>query len=186
MVSVDELATLSERQRAEMLSALLCLTVAPAAQRWLWQRRILIVAVMTFAALVLGGWIVYLILALPMEHAAGWRFAWVGFDIAELGLYVATAWAAWRSRRAMVPALFASAILLLCDAWFDMSLSWRTDEWGSSLLLGLGVELPMAVGLILLATRIRGSLEAAVRAAIVPAMAPVTAPAGQAEVPVLR
>jgi hypothetical protein len=82
----------------------------------------------------------------------------------------------------VVPALFASAILLLCDAWFDMSLSWRTDEWGSSLLLGLGVELPMAVVLIVLATRVRGSLEAAVRAAI----APVMAPARQAEVPVLR
>lgn len=182
MVSVDELATLSERQRAEMLRALLTLTVAPVAQRWLWQRRILIVAVMTFAALVLGGWIVYLILALPMEHAAGWRFAWVGFDVAELGLYVATAWAAWRSRRVVVPALFTSAILLLCDAWFDMSLSWRTAEWASSVVLGLGVELPMAVVLILLATRIRCSLDAAVRAAI----APVIEPAAPAAVPALR
>jgi hypothetical protein len=172
MVSVDELASLPEGERAEMLAALLALTAAPAAPKLLWQRRLVIVVTMSIAATVLTGWIVYLIVALPMERAPGWRFAWVGFDIAELATYVVTAWAAWRYRRFVVLALFASAILLLCDAWFDMSLSWRTPGWGASVLLSVAVEIPMAVLLIVLAVRIRRSVEAAIRAAIGLAGAP--------------
>jgi hypothetical protein len=166
MLSVEDVASLSERQRAEVLAALLRLKMSPVVPKLLWQRRLFIVVTMSVAAAVLTGWIGYLMLTLPDKQSAGWRVAWLGFDVAELGLYLVTAWAAWRYRRILVSALFASAILLLCDAWFDIALSWRTGGWWTSLLLGFGVEVPLACVLVLTARQIRRSIEAAVRAAI--------------------
>ena len=46
--------------------------------------------------------------------------------VAKLAAYLAAAWGAWRRRFMVIPALYASSVLLLCDAWFDITLSWNT------------------------------------------------------------
>jgi hypothetical protein len=99
----------------------------------------------TACAVGLAGWIVTLCWTLPAEHTAhGWRTAWVGFDCAELIAFAVTAWSAWRRRQVTMPASLVSAVLLLCDAWFDVSLSWGTSEQWASVATALFGELPLA------------------------------------------
>jgi hypothetical protein len=120
---------------------------------------------MIVAAAVLTVWICYLIPTLPDKQSTpGWRVAWIGFDLAEVACYLITAWAAWRHRPVVAPALFASAILLGCDAWFDLTLSLGSRGWTTSALLAGGVEIPFAVVLCSLALRINRPMRQAPRA----------------------
>jgi hypothetical protein len=47
-----------------------------------------------------------------------------------------------------------SGTLLLSDAWFDVTLAWGTAGEATSLLLALGVELPLASALWALVPRL--------------------------------
>jgi hypothetical protein len=108
------------------------------------RRRRRVLFVVTAAAVLLIPWIVVLAARLPDNHRAHeWRVAWVGFDIA-LGLaFAATAWFGWRGRQLVVSALIVTAVLLLCDCWFDVVLSWGgRDQWLA--VLGAFIELPLA------------------------------------------
>ena len=79
----------------------------------------------TAAAVVLVPWLAYLAATLPDRHRAhDWRLAWVGFDTALIVGFAATAWFGWRSRQIVITAFVVTATLLLCDAWFDVVLSW--------------------------------------------------------------
>src|SRR5256886_2968655 len=101
------------------------------------------------AAVFLPPWIVYLAVSLPDQHDTGqWKLVWVGFDIALLGCLVATGWLGVRRRRRAVPVLVATATLMLCDAWFDVLLSWPGPDWWTSLLMAGLVEVPLAVFLL--------------------------------------
>lgn len=115
------------------------------------RRRLL--ALLTGCAVVLVPWTGYLAATLPARHTTGqWKFAWVGFDVALLICLAAAAWLGWRRRRAAVPALVATAALLLADAWFDVLLDWGgadpLDGW-TSLAMAVLVEIPLAVFLLL-------------------------------------
>ena len=100
---------------------------------------------MGVGALVLAVWITALAATLPTHHTAdGWSVAWVGFDCAELVAFVVTAWSAWRGRQLTMPASLVAATLLLCDAWFDVALSWHTSEQASSIASAVLVEVPLA------------------------------------------
>jgi hypothetical protein len=103
-------------------------------------------------------WIVYLVLNLPDEHhSREWKVAWVGFDIALLTGFGATAWLGWRRHRAAVPVTIATATLLCCDAWFDVTLDWSSSDRWLSLLSAVLVEVPLAVFLILRARHLLGT-----------------------------
>ena len=117
--------------------------------------RQLFLAVVTGGTVVMVPWIVYLADSLPQTHSAkAWKVAWVGFDIALTSGLFGTAWAAWRRRQILVPFALATATLLICDAWFDVTLDWGTgDEIGSALSATL-VEGPLALYLIWSALRI--------------------------------
>ncbi|MGW7244456.1 hypothetical protein [Streptomyces sp. NPDC054804] len=52
-----------------------------------------------------------------------------------------------RHRAAMIPAV-ATAVLLVCDAWFDVSLDLGTSAVWASAALAVFVELPMAAFLL--------------------------------------
>jgi hypothetical protein len=90
-------------------------------------------------------WTIFLAVSLPDQYRAHhWRLTWAGFDGLLLFAMSLTVYLAWRRRQAVIPASIATATLLVCDAWFDISLDLGTpDVWwsvGSAVL----VELPLA------------------------------------------
>lgn len=103
-------------------------------------------------ALCVGGlipWTIRLALTLPSEHSEhGWRVTWVGFDALLLVAMGATALLGWRRRGAAQAAAFATAVLLICDAWFDVSLDFGTSDVWLSGGLAAFAELPLAGFLI--------------------------------------
>jgi hypothetical protein len=96
-------------------------------------------------AVLLIPWIVYLGLALP-EHAtsAHWDVAWVGFDAMEFLALAATAWSAYRRSTWVAPAATAAAVLLVVDAWFDVTTANGGWNLVQAIVLGVVIELPLA------------------------------------------
>jgi hypothetical protein len=122
--------------------------------RFLSRRRIALLVFMG-ACVVLAAWIAVLMLTLPKHYTAShWRLAWVGFDIVLLGLFAATAWAAWRERQVLVLLLTVTGTLLVCDAWFDVVLDLGTPQLPMSVASALIAELPLAFMLLNAARRL--------------------------------
>jgi len=94
-----------------------------------------------------------LALTLPTRYVANhWNVAWVGFDVTLLVSLVATGWALARRRPWNGTAQMVSAVLLVCDAWFDVT----TASGGATVLsvaLAGTLELPAAAALAWTATR---------------------------------
>ncbi len=119
---------------------------------WKWE---LLLVLIIGGCIVLAAWIGYLAVSLPAFYRAGsWRGAWVGFDLALLGAFATTGWAAWRRRQILIICLIVLATLLLCDAWFDVVLDERTAGFLSALLSALLVEVPIAVIAVFVARRL--------------------------------
>ena len=117
--------------------------------RWARRRRRLLVLT-TIAAVLLVPWIFVLSGSLPSQHKVHqWDTAWVGFDILLLVAFASSAVSIWRRSLATIPLLSATAVLLLVDAWFDVTLSWGTKSHGTSLITAFLIELPMFVVLVL-------------------------------------
>jgi len=103
----------------------------------------------TGAAVFMIGWTLLLLLTLPDRYLAGqWRIAWTGFDLALMLLLAAMAWAIWRRRQVALLIMVVTATLLLCDAWFDVTLSWGGSEGWASAATALGCEVPLAVTML--------------------------------------
>jgi hypothetical protein len=97
-------------------------------------------------AALLVPWLVVLAVRLPDRHPAHeWRLAWVGFDIALTLAFAATAWFGWHSRQIVITAFLVTATLLLCDAWFDVVLSWGGRGQSEAIVTAVVVEVPLAV-----------------------------------------
>lgn len=80
---------------------------------------------------------------LPIRYASDrWRLAWIGFDIALVLAFAA--WAGWRNRQIVITSFVVLGTLLICDAWFDVTLSWGTGEQSASIVTALLAELPSA------------------------------------------
>jgi hypothetical protein len=109
------------------------------------RRRIGIVLTVGGAALLVP-WIAVLATTLPDHHSAHqWRLAWTGFDIALTLAFAVTAFVGWRRRQITITVLIVLGVLLLCDGWFDVTLSWGTSEQTASILTTFFVELPVAI-----------------------------------------
>ena len=77
---------------------------------------------MTGGALFMIPWIVYLALTLPQNYTVhDWPLTWVGFDILLVAFMAATAILTWLHRQVVVLPAFTTGILLVCDAWFDVT-----------------------------------------------------------------
>ena len=156
MIDEADLRRMTPEERAGLACALAklnaqCLAPTPLSQR----RRRLVIAASLIGTLVLAVWIGVLEVKLPRYYrAGGWRAAWVGFDIALLLVFAATAWAAWRRRQILIVCLMVLATLLVCDAWFDTTLDWGTQGFTLSLLSALLIELPLAVVALIGARRL--------------------------------
>jgi hypothetical protein len=119
------------------------------------RRRRRALGVLIGSCLVMIPWIVYLALSLPEDYVAEqWRYAWVGFDVGLLAALAATAWFAWRGRQMVIPLAITTAVLLACDAWFDVMLDWGTPDVWFSAASAVLVELPFAALLLLHAHRL--------------------------------
>jgi hypothetical protein len=109
--------------------------------------------VLVISAVFLAGWAFYLAFRLPASYRADhWRVAWIGFDIAQSAMLIATAWAIWRRRVILVLFAISSAVFFLADAWFDLTTA-RGGDLTQSVLAAVLIEVPAAVALLLVARR---------------------------------
>jgi hypothetical protein len=156
VIDDDELRRMSPQERARLARALAALDeVHPLDDPGFQRRRRFWLAFLVVVCLLLAGWIGVLAVTLPRHFTAGaWRGAWVGFDVALLAAFSATAWAAWRSRQVLIVCMIVTATLLCCDAWFDLTLDWGSREFVLSLLSAILVELPLAAAMIVGARRL--------------------------------
>jgi hypothetical protein len=106
-------------------------------------------ALMLLCVAALIPWTVYLAITLPSHYVArNWVATWVGFDILLVTMLTLTALAGWKRKQFVFPAAFASGVLLICDAWFDVMTSQRGGDLTEALLSACLVELPLAFLLI--------------------------------------
>ena len=155
MFDEAELKRMSPKERARLMQALACLDMPRLATAGNPRRRRWFLIGTIVCCVLLAAWIGVLAVTLPRFYRAGdWRGAWVGFDLAELIAFGATAWAAWRGRQVLIMCLLVLATLLLCDAWFDVTLDVRTSGFWFSLASALLVEIPVAVAALLAARRL--------------------------------
>ena len=116
---------------------------------WARKRRKHTINLLGICAVGLVPWTIVLALTLPHQYDAHhWRLAWVGFDMLLLLGLGATAYLGWRGRQMVIGTSVATAVLLVCDAWFDISLDLGTPAVWMSLASAVFIELPLAALLI--------------------------------------
>ncbi|MDL4815274.1 hypothetical protein [Actinomadura opuntiae] len=147
MVSVDELRRLPSEERAELLRALIALSDEdPLEQPRYRRRRGLVLAFLVACCAWLIPWTVVLGFTLPQHYKAEqWGAAWIGFDVALTAAFAFTAFAVWRRLQIAILGQIITGTLLVCDAWFDVMLSWGSGEFIVSVATALLGELPLAV-----------------------------------------
>jgi hypothetical protein len=105
-------------------------------------------AVLFLAACAAGliPWTVGLAVTLPHSYVVGtWTLTWTGFDVALIGCFAVTAWALWKQRQIALPAAITTAVLLLCDAWFDLLTAHRGGGLLVSATTAVFGEIPIAI-----------------------------------------
>lgn len=154
MLSRDELLALSDEERTEVIAVLVDLGASRAVRPDGRARRRFLVFV-SVCIVALAVWIVALGVTLPARETVDqWRLAWIGLDVAELASFAVLAWAVLRTRHLAIPAALIAGTLLLCDAWFDVVLSWNTGERWEAIADALVVEVPLAMWLWWIARRL--------------------------------
>ena len=143
-------------ERRELAHALAALDLPhPLLDPRLRRRRRLGLLVMMGCCVALVAWIAILLLTLPERYTSSdWRAVWVGLDIAELLAFAATAWAAWHQRQIVIFFMIITGTLLLCDAWFDVTLNYGSSGFTASILSAVLAELPLAFLLFAAARRL--------------------------------
>jgi hypothetical protein len=113
---------------------------------------------MAGGAIALVAGIVFLATTLPANDVAP------GFDVLLAAFMAITAVLVFVRRQLVPPTAFATGVLLICDAWFDVMTAGPHDLWASALTATL-VELPVAIMLIAIALRMSRLNRAAAAAA---------------------
>src|SRR5580704_13340061 len=146
VIDEAELRRMTHDERRELARALAAIDVPhPLLDPRLRRRRRLGLLILTACCIGLVGWIAILLLTLPGHYTStDWQTVWVGLDIAELLAFAATAWAAWHERQVVIFLMIITGTLLVCDAWFDVTLSYGSSDFTASILSAVLVELPLA------------------------------------------
>jgi hypothetical protein len=111
-------------------------------------------ALMVGGAIGLIPWMVYLAFTLPANYVAhNWPATWIGFDCLLIAFMAMTAVLGFLRRQLVVLPAFATGVLLICDAWFDIMTAGPSQLWVSLLTAALG-NFPIAVVEITGAVRI--------------------------------
>lgn len=154
-LSNDQIAAMTAEQRRELIWRL----ALPAADvlpprldvRKVRRHRLLLMAA---CAAALVPWTVYLGVSLPNRYVARhWTLTWVGFDVVLIAMFAITALLGMLRRQLVVLTAFASGLLLLCDAWFDVTTANAHDR-PLSLATAVLAEGPIAILLITGALRL--------------------------------
>ena len=96
-------------------------------------------------AVALVPWILYLTFTLPSRRVTfHYDTAWIGFDLALLASFAATAWATFRGSQWLVPLAAVTGTMLVCDAWFDVVTSQSGGEMWEAIAEAALAELPLA------------------------------------------
>lgn len=104
-------------------------------------------SLMAGGAAALIPWTVLLAVTLPQTYTAhNWSLTWVGFDIFLVAFMATTAVLGYLRRQLVVLIGFATGVLLICDAWFDLMTAGSRELWVSALLAV--VELSVATILV--------------------------------------
>src|SRR5579863_8366528 len=136
---------MSQDERRELARALAAIDLPNVIDPRVQRRRQFGLMLMAVCCIGLAGWIAILILTLPVRYTASdWRAVWVGLDIAELLGFAATAWAAWHQRQILIFCMIITGTLLVCDAWFDLTLSYGSSGFTDSILSAVLAEFPLA------------------------------------------
>lgn len=149
MLNDDQIAAMSPQERRDLIRRL----ARPAddigtSTRWLRRTREIRIALMVVSAVALVPWTIYLGFSLPRAYVAyNWDRAWVGFDVLLLVMIAATAIFGYLRRQMLVVTAFATGVLLVCDAWFDVMTA-HSDDRAWSVVTAVAVELPLAAVLI--------------------------------------
>jgi hypothetical protein len=152
--SEDEVASWSLAERAEVARMLDELVDRSDLNAALARRRVLILTLVALGGVLLLPWVGYLAISLPdASRAEAWKTAWVGFDLVLAAVLMVTAWLGFHRRLLTTVGMIVAATMLLVDAWFDLTLSFRTDEFGASIVTSF-VEIPFAILLLISARAI--------------------------------
>lgn len=112
------------------------------------------------AAFVLAGlamipWVFYLSVTLPASaRAAHWSLAWVGLDSCEALALLATGRFLLRRDNRCVLTAVGSAVLLLVDAWFDVTSAAPGPDLAAAIVMAVFGEIPIALVCAVLAARV--------------------------------
>jgi hypothetical protein len=100
-------------------------------------------------------WTVGLAVTLPQRYVVGtWTLTWTGFDVILIGCFSVTAWALWKQRQIALPAAIVTSVLLMCDAWFDLLTAHRGGDLLMSTVTAVFGEIPIAIVLAAISTRL--------------------------------
>jgi hypothetical protein len=145
----EQIAAMTADERGALIRRLACPVDDLDEPRWVLRRmREFRVVLMVGAVLVMVPWTINLALTLPRNYVAqNWDKTWVGFDVLLLVMLLATAVLGWLRRQMLVVTAFATGVLLLCDAWFDVMTA-QDPDFALSMTTALLVELPLSVVLI--------------------------------------
>jgi hypothetical protein len=156
VINEAELRRMTHDERRELARALAAIDLPhPLLDPRVRRRRRIGLLVMTVCCVALVAWIAILLLTLPERYTSSdWRAVWVGLDIAELLGFAATVWAAWNQRQIVIFFMIITGTLLLCDAWFDVTLNYGSSGFTASILSAVLAELPLAFLLFAAARRL--------------------------------
>jgi hypothetical protein len=150
----EQIGALTPEERAELISRLeqpLGDLIDP---EYLGRIRRIRLSVMIGGSIAMIPWLAYLYVTLPDRYVAhNWTVTWVGFDLLLVGFMLATAVLGYLRRQLLMLAAFASGVLLICDAWFDLMTAGPKDLW-LSVTTALLIEVPLAIFMITGALRI--------------------------------
>lgn len=119
-----QIEALTARQRRELIRRLERPLAELKPRNYVERLRQAHFGLMTGGAVFMIPWTVYLALTLPQNYTVrDWPLTWVGFDALLVAFMVATAVLTWLHRQVLVLPAFTTGILLLCDAWFDVTTS---------------------------------------------------------------
>jgi hypothetical protein len=100
-------------------------------------------------------WVLFLSHTLPASATdSHWALAWVGVDSSEALALFATGRLLLRADNRCVLAATATAVLLLTDAWLDMTSAAPGDELLTAIAMAVFAEVPIALACIALALRL--------------------------------